>query len=145
MLLFFIFVDMKKIENLSLEELEKARDKAKNDGYIEITPSEQIELGVYSGLPAIVKTNNQRHPAYTLIQFEKINKSGEFEKLFYEACKFNIKNLSTGRSHSEVVVKTPSELKIKYSKPENLTKEVLFEAVKDEDGRTVVKLISIAK
>lgn len=141
---------MEKLENLTIEQLAAARKDAENEGFTETQTIESVEIGKLSGTPVIVKgKNNSKSASFTLIKFDRTNKQGETIKLFFEACKFNMKHLTTGKSYNDVNVKVTDELKAKYAKPENLSKEAMLESVAYKDGqgreRTIVKLLSIAK
>lgn len=143
---------MEKFEGLTIEQLIAKRKEVESAGFAETQTIENVEVGKLSGLPQTMETKvngkKVRNASFSLITFERTDKNGKIVKLFFEACAFNLKHLSTGKSYDNVNVKVTEELKEKYSQPENLTKEAMLESVPYTDGsgrkRTIVKLESIA-
>ena len=140
---------MERLENLTLESLETAKTNVVKEGYSETQSIENIPVGVCSATSVIIKVANKKTPAFALIKFERKNEAGEEVKLFFEAVKLDVLHVSSGKKFNGIYAKVTPELKTALSKPENYSKELVFNSEGYVDGqkrqRTILKFESMSK
>lgn len=140
---------MEKFEGLTIAQLDAKRDELKAEGFNETEAIEVVEVGKYKGLPVSIGTGKTKSASFSVITFERTAKSGETLQLMFSGCKFNIKNLSTSKEYSEILVKVDDLIRATYTNPVNLNKEAQISATsyKDNAGRdkTALKVTSIQK
>jgi hypothetical protein len=154
---------MKKLENLTMEQLEAEKATALSNGYTETVSVENVPIGTCIGSPVLIdiKTGNKitvgkkvtdeviKSPSFSLIKFERKTEEGKELKLFFEAVKLNVLHVCSAKRYNNLDVKCTDDLKTTLQKPENYTKELTLDSVSFVDGqkrnRTMLKFESISK
>jgi len=129
--------------------MELQKNNAVKEGYSETQSIENVPAGVCSASACIITVQKKKTPAFALIKFERKNEAGEEVKLFFEAVKLDVLHVSTGKKFNGIYAKVTPELKTALSKPENYTKELVFNSEGYVDGqkrqRTILKFESMSK
>ena len=146
---------MERLENLTLETLETAKTNVVKEGYSETQSIENIPVGTCSANTVLVTIQKKKVPVFSIIKFvrdEKDNEgnlTGKKVNLLFEAVRLNVLHVSTGKKFNNIDAKVTEDLKTALSKPENYTKELVFNSEGYVDGqkrqRTILKFESMSK
>lgn len=141
---------MEKIEVYSLEALETAKAEATKAGYQETQSITNVPVGSCTAEIVLKTVAKKKVPIFSLIKFTRDEKDGDNKptgkklNLMFEAVRLDVLHTSTGKSYNGIDAKVTPELKTALSKPENYTKELVFES-QDYKGRTFLKFESMSK
>lgn len=147
---------MEKIEFYSLEEMAKAKAEAiNNEGFKETQSIENVPIGTCSAETVLKTVAKKKVPIFSLIKFQRDEKdsngnlTGVKLNLLFEAVRLNVLHVSTGKRFNGIDAKVSDELKVALSKPENYSKELVFNSEGYIDGqkrsRTILKFESMSK
>jgi hypothetical protein len=140
---------MERLEGLTMAQLATVSATAEKEGYKETQTIENVPEGSCTANVVVIGKGQNKTADFALIKFERKNQAGEELKLKFEAVKLNILHVSTGKSFNGIYAKLTPELKTALQKPENWTKEIMFESVPYVDSqkrvRTILKFDSISK
>jgi len=146
---------MEKIEFYSLEAMAEAKAELLKEGFSETQSIENIPVGTCSANTVLVTIQKKKVPVFSIIKFvrdEKDNEgnlTGKKVNLLFEAVRLNVLHVSTGKKFNNIDAKVTEDLKKALSKPENYTKELVFNSEGYVDGqkrsRTILKFESMSK
>jgi len=146
---------MEKIEFYSLEAMAEAKAELLKEGFSETQSIENIPVGTCSANTVLVTIQKKKVPVFSIIKFvrdEKDNEgnlTGKKVNLLFEAVRLNVLHVSTGKKFNNIDAKVTEDLKTALSKPENYTKELVFNSEGYVDGqkrqRTILKFESMSK